>query len=69
MTKELSALLDGELEAHEVPRLWADIKADSDLRRRWADYHSIGAALRREEPAALDMTARVMQSLADEPVD
>ena len=68
MTKELSALLDGELEAHEAPRLWADIKAGSDLRRRWGDYQSIGAALRREEPVALDLTARVMRSLADEPV-
>lgn len=68
MTKELSALLDGELEPHEAPRLWSDMKASPHLHSLWDDYHLIGTVIRREEPMALDMTSRIMTSLAEEPV-
>jgi sigma-E factor negative regulatory protein RseA len=68
MTKELSALLDGELEPHEAQRLWSDMKANSHLHALWDDCHLIGAVLRREEPVAVDMRSRVMTSLAEEPV-
>ena len=68
MTKELSALLDGELEPHEAQRLWSDMKANTQLHSLWADYQLIGAVIRHEEPVAVDMTARIMLSLAEEPV-
>ena len=31
MKKELSALLDGEIEQHETPALWSALKADGRL--------------------------------------
>jgi sigma-E factor negative regulatory protein RseA len=68
MTKELSALLDGELETHESCRLWSDMKADSQLRLRWVEYQVIGASLRHDETDGLELTAKVMRSLAEEPV-
>ena len=68
MTKELSALLDGELEPHEVQRLWSDFKANEHLHTLWAEYHLIGTAIRDEGPVAVDVTSKVMHALAEEPV-
>jgi sigma-E factor negative regulatory protein RseA len=68
MTKELSALLDGEIEQHETPALWSTLKADNRLRAKWGDYQLIGDTLRGEGNLASDITSRVMSSLAEEPV-
>lgn len=68
MTKELSALLDGELEIHEESALWATLKANPQLRGRWQDYKLISDALHAEADLARDLTAKVMRGLADEPV-
>lgn len=67
MTKELSALLDGELESHEVARLFAVVKSDERLLETWSDYQVIAAAIRREEPLVADLATRVMSSLEQEP--
>jgi sigma-E factor negative regulatory protein RseA len=68
MTKELSALLDGELEMHEEAALWATLKAEPQLRGRWQDYKLISDAIRAEANLGSDLTAKVMRDLADEPV-
>lgn len=68
MTKELSALLDGELEMHEELALWTTLKAEPHLRGRWQDYKLISDAIHAEANLASDLTARVMHGLADEPV-
>jgi sigma-E factor negative regulatory protein RseA len=68
MTKELSALLDGELEMHEEPGLWAALKADPHLREKWQNYKLIGDAIRAERDLACDITSGVMRDLAEEPV-
>ncbi|HZV53814.1 MAG TPA: RseA family anti-sigma factor [Rhodocyclaceae bacterium] len=68
MTKELSALLDGELETHEVPTMWRTMKADASLRDTWRDYQLIRDVLRREGKLAEDITPGVMGRLRDEPV-
>jgi sigma-E factor negative regulatory protein RseA len=68
MTKELSALLDGELEVHEEPGLWAALKADPHMREKWQNYKLIGDAIRAERDLARDITSGVMQELAEEPV-
>jgi sigma-E factor negative regulatory protein RseA len=68
MTKELSALLDGELEVHEESTLWGDLKRDPRLRETWQNYKLIGDALRSEENLARDITAGVMGDLDSEPV-
>jgi sigma-E factor negative regulatory protein RseA len=68
MTKELSALLDGELEMHEEATLWAAMKATPHMRRTWQSYKLIGDAIRNEGSLARDITDKVMDELADEPV-
>lgn len=68
MTKELSALLDGELEFHEGPSLWATMKAKPQLRETWQTYKLIGDALRDEGNLAQDITGHVMRELHGEPI-
>jgi sigma-E factor negative regulatory protein RseA len=68
MTKELSALFDGELEVHEEPALWIAVKADPRHREAWQNYRLIGDAIRREGNLSCDLTGGVMRELDDEPV-
>jgi sigma-E factor negative regulatory protein RseA len=68
MKKELSALLDGEIERHETPALWSALKVDVQLRTSWGDYRLIGDALRGEGSLSSDITSRVMDRLSEEPV-
>lgn len=68
MTKELSALFDGELEIHEEPDLWSTLKRNPQLRATWQDYKLIGDTLRNEGNLARDITTDVMRCLDDEPV-
>ena len=62
---EVSALFDGELEAHEVR---AAIKASLNDSERWRLYGLIGDGLRGDCPDAPDLTAGVMSRLREEPV-
>jgi sigma-E factor negative regulatory protein RseA len=68
MTKELSALFDGELEVHEEAGLWTSLKADPNLHMKWQNYKLIGDAIRDEPNLACDLTCVVMRELADEAV-
>jgi sigma-E factor negative regulatory protein RseA len=68
MTKELSALFDGELEVHEEPTLWVSMKANPRLWETWRHYKLIGDALRDEQDLSHDITGKVMRELHDEPV-
>ncbi len=68
MTKELSALFDGELEVHEEPALWATLTRNPQLRSKWQDYKLIGDTLRADVNLARDITAGVMRNLDGEPV-
>jgi sigma-E factor negative regulatory protein RseA len=63
MKSDVSALLDGELEAHEANGVMAALRSQGELRRNWDEYQTIGAALRRDEPLAAALTARVMAEL------
>lgn len=67
-TAELSALLDGELEEHEVRvALQATLHAD-DMRDAWYLYSLIGDGLRGVPLHPGDMTANVMARVREEPV-
>jgi len=46
--EQLSALMDGELARDQVRFLLRGVEAQSNLARRWSNYHVIGASLRRE---------------------
>lgn len=62
---EISALFDGELEAHEVR---SAIRSSLNESERWRLYGLIGDGLRGDCPDARDLTAGVMSRLREEPV-
>jgi len=64
---ELSALLDGEIEPHEVRAAVAAASADGELQDRWLAYNLIGDSL-RGEGASRDLTADIMARIREEPV-
>ena len=68
MTEKLSALMDGELDEFETAAAFARLRASEDYRQHWSDYHLIGDALRGGNALDVDLTARVMETLLDEPV-
>ena len=65
--ERLSALMDGELDDHEVVQELARIKGDPEREAVWTAYHLIGDVLRGEGVASRDLTDRVRARLADEP--
>lgn len=67
MKTRISALMDGELEQHEVAETLQALRRSDTLRSEWRDGHLIGAALRGERGLDLDVTARVMSALEAEP--
>lgn len=67
MMERLSALMDGELDDHEVAGELARIKGDSERQATWAAYHLIGDSIRGQGVLADDFTERVCARLNSEP--
>ncbi|MCX7155548.1 MAG: sigma-E factor negative regulatory protein [Rhodocyclales bacterium] len=67
MKTRISALMDGELEAHETAETLRALRRSGELRREWCDCQLIGAALRGERELDVDVAARVMAALDLEP--
>ncbi len=67
MKSRLSALMDGELEAHEVAPVLNAVVGDEALRNEWRLYHLIGDAVRREPAMAVDLSQGVIAALQNEP--
>lgn len=67
MKTRISALMDGELESHEIAETLRALRHSPELRSEWCDCQLIGAALRRERGLEIDVTARVMSALEIEP--
>lgn len=67
MKTRVSALMDGELEQQDAQSTLQSLKSTEALRREWQDFHVIGDALRGESQLPMDITARVMEALQDEP--
>lgn len=67
MKTRISALMDGELEDHEVRETLDALRRSEDLRRRWNEANLIGEALRDEQRLDFDVTAQVMAALEQEP--
>lgn len=59
--------MDGELEGHEIADTLRAIRRSEELRGEWCDCQLIGAALRGERNLDIDVTARVMAALEQEP--
>jgi len=67
MKTRISALMDGELEDHEIAETLQALRRKEDLRSQWCDCQLIGAALRGERGLDIDVAARVMATLELEP--
>ena len=70
-TEHLSALIDGELDAHESAAVLDALCRDAELQRRWSDLQLVGDALRSSEVATCHVEgfcARVSKAMASEPV-
>jgi sigma-E factor negative regulatory protein RseA len=67
MKAKISAMMDGELEAHELGEPLSAIASDRDARESWRTYHLISDALRGDAILAADCARRVSQRLAQEP--
>lgn len=67
MKTRISALMDGELEAHEIASTFDALRRDPSLREEWSDFHCVREALRSESAGATDITARVLAALENEP--
>lgn len=67
MKTRISALMDGELESHEIAETLRALRSDAEMRREWCDGQLIGAALRQERGLSVDVTARVMAAIETEP--
>lgn len=67
MKAKISAMMDGELEAHELGEPLSAIESDRDARESWRTYHLISDALRGDAILSADCARRVAQRLAQEP--
>ena len=63
---KISALMDGELDAHQTDQQYSHLKHDADARECWNTYHMIGDALRGDANRT-DIAARFAAKLAAEP--
>lgn len=68
MKTRISALVDGELESHEIEGTLRDLRRNSAQRAEWCDCQLIGAALRGERELGIDVTSRVMATIELDPV-
>ena len=67
MKTRISALMDGELEDHEIVETLRALRRSEELRGEWCDCQLIGAALRGERGLEINVAARVMAAIDLEP--
>jgi len=56
----ISALMDGELDAHHSDQQYARLKHDADARACWDTYHLIGDALRGDCVGSKNLSGRLI---------
>jgi len=67
--RDISALLDDELDASEASRAIDALRRDETLREAWSAYHLIGDTLRHDAAGYFpDISAKVMAQLSEGPV-
>lgn len=67
MKTRISALMDGELEDHELSETLRSLRKSEELRSQWCECQLVGAALRGESELGIDVVARVMSAIDLEP--
>ncbi|HEY4636895.1 MAG TPA: sigma-E factor negative regulatory protein [Burkholderiales bacterium] len=68
MKTKISALMDGELDAHELNEPLSALGKDAEAFETWRTYHLISDALQGRALLANDCLRRVVARLADEPI-
>lgn len=69
INESLSALMDGEADELEVRRLLNQLEQDHELRATWHRYQLLGAVMRGEPVATVDLSQGIRQALDGEPMD
>jgi len=69
INESLSALMDGEADELEVRRLLNQLEQDDELRTTWHRYQLLGAVMRGEPVATVDLSQGIRQALDGEPMD
>ena len=67
MSEKISALMDGELEAHEQRGSYAELAREGEALEAWRVYHLGGDALRDTALLSAGFSARMEAKLAEEP--
>ncbi len=67
MSEKISALMDGELEAHEQRGSYAEVAREGEALEAWRVYHLVGDALRDTALLSVGFSARMEAKLAEEP--
>jgi len=65
---QISALMDGELEAHECELVVRRLANDDSLKQSWGRYHLVRACLLKEYAGSHDIYSRVRAAVDDESV-
>jgi sigma-E factor negative regulatory protein RseA len=67
MKTRISALMDGELEPHDVASTLQFLRSTDAAKNEWREFHRVGEALRGDTKLDFDVSARVMAALENEP--
>jgi len=67
MKKQLSALIDGEVEIDDSEHVITAMKSNEQVKDAWKHYHLIGDAIRGDTDMQPGFSAKVLQALETEP--
>jgi len=68
LKQQISALMDDDLNIDETSHLLNMMHNSKDMRGTWSEYQLIGDVLRGEPVMQADLTSKIMQQIAHEPV-
>lgn len=68
MKDKISALIDDELEGHELERVVTALRDDPEAIETWRMYHLVGDAMRNTGPLSAGFAERFSHRLAQEPI-
>jgi sigma-E factor negative regulatory protein RseA len=69
MKESLSALVDGQADELEIRRVLNASENDQEMREAWGRYQMMGALMRDEPVASVDLSKGIMQAISGEPMD
>lgn len=67
MKEHISALMDDDMALEDAEYLMTALKVHGEASKSWATYHLIGDVIRGDKVLRHDLTASIMQRIANEP--